>query len=81
MIERRNRLATITVQANVIDGLTPPTVFAEVRPLIEAIELPLGYRFEWGGEFESAGEAQASLGRQMPLAFGTMLLIYPFALW
>lgn len=75
VIERRNRLATITVQANVIDGLTPPTVFAEVRPLIEAIELPLGYRFEWGGEFESAGEAQASLGRQMPLAFGTMLLI------
>ena len=30
---------------------------------------------EWGGEFESASTAQASLGRQMPLAFGTMLLI------
>lgn len=75
VIERRNRVATITVQANVIDGLTPPTVFGEIRPLIEAIDLPVGYRLEWGGEFESAGEAQASLGRQMPLAFGTMLLI------
>ncbi len=75
VIERRNRVPTITVQANVIDGLTPPTVFAEIRPLIEAIDLPVGYRLEWGGEFESAGEAQASLGRQMPLAFGTMLLI------
>jgi len=75
VIERRNRVPTITVQANVIDGLTPPTVFAEVRSLIEAIEVPSGYRLEWGGEFESAGEAQASLGRQMPLAFGTMLLI------
>ncbi len=75
VIERRNRVPTITVQANVIDGLTPPTVFAEIRPLIEAIDLPAGYRLEWGGEFESAGEAQASLGRQMPLAFGTMLLI------
>jgi multidrug efflux pump subunit AcrB len=30
---------------------------------------------EWGGEHESAGQAQESLGRQMPLAFGTMLLI------
>tara|TARA_R110002020_G_scaffold67179_12_gene176588 strand:- start:39139 stop:42210 length:3072 start_codon:yes stop_codon:yes gene_type:complete len=75
VIERRNRVATITVQANVIDGLTPPTVFAEIRPLIEAIDLPAGYRLEWGGEFESAGDAQASLGRQMPLSFGTMLLI------
>jgi multidrug efflux pump subunit AcrB len=75
VIERRNRVQTITVQANVIDGLTPPTVFAEIRPLIEAIDLPAGYRLEWGGEFESAGEAQASLGRQMPLSFGTMLLI------
>jgi multidrug efflux pump subunit AcrB len=75
VIERRDRVPTITVQANVIEGLTPPTVFAAVRQQIEAIDLPLGYRLEWGGEFESAGEAQASLGRQMPLAFGTMLLI------
>ncbi len=75
LIERRDRVPTISVQANVIDGVTPPTAFAEVRPQIEAIELPQGYTMEWGGEFESAGEAQASLGRQMPLSFGTMLLI------
>mgnify|MGYP003668983068 CR=1 FL=1 len=75
VIERRNRVQTITVQANVIDGVTPPSVFPLIRPLIEAIDLPAGYSLEWGGEFESAGEAQASLGRQMPMAFGTMLLI------
>ena len=75
LIERRDREPTITVQANVIEGLTPPTVFPSVRPLVEAIELPPGYALEWGGEFESAGEAQASLGRQMPLSFGVMLLV------
>jgi multidrug efflux pump subunit AcrB len=75
LIERRDREPTITVQANVIDGLTPPTVFPSVRPLVEAIPLPPGYSLAWGGEFESAGEAQASLGRQMPLSFGVMLLI------
>ncbi|MEM9797165.1 MAG: efflux RND transporter permease subunit [Pseudomonadota bacterium] len=75
LIERRDRVPTITVQANVVDGLTPPTVFAEIRPVIEAIPLPPGYALEWGGEFESAGEAQQSLGRQMPLSFGVMLLI------
>ncbi len=72
---RRDRVPTITVQANVIEGLTPPTVLAEVRPAIEAIDLPDGYALEWGGEYESASQAQASLGRQMPLSFGTMLLI------
>ena len=75
LIERRDRVPTITVQANVIDGLTPPSVFPEIRGAVEAIPLPPGYRLEWGGEFESAGEAQASLGKQMPLSFGVMLLI------
>ncbi|MGC3940872.1 efflux RND transporter permease subunit [Roseobacter sp. EG26] len=75
LIERRGRVPTLSVQANVIDGVTPPTAFVEVRAQIEAIEIPPGYSMEWGGEFESAGDAQASLGRQMPLSFGTMLLI------
>ncbi|MEM8849373.1 MAG: efflux RND transporter permease subunit [Pseudomonadota bacterium] len=75
LIERRNRVPTVSVQAFTIADVTPPTAFAQVRPLIEAIELPPGYALEWGGEFESAGEAQASLGKQMPLSFGIMLLI------
>ena len=75
LIERRNRVPTVSAQAYTIEGVTPPTAFAEVRGAIEAIELPPGYHLEWGGEFESAGDAQASLGRQMPLSFGIMLLI------
>jgi len=75
LIERRNRIPTNDVQTNVIDGLTPPNVFADVRPHIEAIELQLGYTMEWGGGFESAGVGRQSLGRQMPLSFGTMLVI------
>ncbi|AGI66738.1 RND/MFP-family efflux tansporter RND-component [Octadecabacter antarcticus 307] len=75
LIERRDRQPTVTAHANVIAGMTPPTVFAKVRPAIEAILLPEGYALEWGGEFQSAGEAQQSLGRQMPLSFGVMLLI------
>ncbi len=75
LIERRDRVPTLTVEADVVEGLTPPTVFAEIRPLIEAMDLPQGYSLEWGGEFESAGDAQRSLGGQMPLSFGIMLLI------
>lgn len=75
VIERRNREPTVSVQAFAIPGTLPPQAFAEVRPLVEAIALPPGYRMEWGGEYESATQAQASLGRQMPLSFGVMLLI------
>jgi len=75
LIERRNRVPTVSVQAFVEPNILPTEAFVEVRPTIEAITLPSGYRMEWGGEFESAGEAQQNLGKQMPLAFGTMLLI------
>lgn len=75
MIHRRDRQPTISVQGFVPPGVLPPAAFTLVREQIEAIDLPPGYSLEWGGEYESATTAQASLGRQMPLAFGTMLLI------
>ena len=75
VIARRDRLPTLSVQAFTRPGVMPPTAFAQVRDAVEAIALPPGYRLAWGGEHESAGEAQESLGKQMPLAFGTMLLI------
>jgi multidrug efflux pump subunit AcrB len=42
---------------------------------VEAIELPPGYWFEWGGEFEASIEANEMLIGKVPLAFGIMLLI------
>lgn len=72
---RRDRVPTISVQAFAIPGVLADQAFRAVRADLEAIPLPLGYKAEWGGEFESASQAQASLGTQMPLAFGSMLLI------
>lgn len=75
LIQRRDRTQTISVQGFTTPGVLPPQAFTQVRAAIEEMPLPPGYRMEWGGEFESASTAQESLGRQMPLAFGTMLLI------
>jgi multidrug efflux pump subunit AcrB len=75
LVQRRNRVPTISVQAFTVPDVLPPQAFGEVRAAIEAMALPPGYRMEWGGEFESASTAQSSLGRQMPLAFGSMFLI------
>lgn len=75
LVHRRDRVLTITVGADIPPDLTAAQVHAEVRAAIEDIPLPPGYKMEWGGEFESSGDAQASLGKQLPLSLLIMVLI------
>lgn len=75
LILRRDRTRTLSVLAEPLPDLTADEVFRRVRADIEAIEMPPGYRLQWGGEFEASGEAQASLGAQLPLSFLVMLVI------
>lgn len=75
LLMRRDRLLTITVGADVVKGLTAAQVQAEVTDAIEAMEMPPGYKMEWGGELESSSDAQASLGRQLPMSLIIMVVI------
>lgn len=75
LIQRRDRERTITAMGGSRSDLTADEAFRSVRTDIEAIPLPEGYVMEWGGEFESAADAQASLGKQLPLGFLVMLTI------
>lgn len=72
---RRERMPTISVQGFAVPGVLPLQAIAEVGSAIEVIASSPGHSREWGGEQESAGEAMASLGKQMPLSFAIMLLI------
>ncbi|MBE0489428.1 MAG: efflux RND transporter permease subunit [Halomonas sp.] len=74
-IFRRDRARTLTVMANAGPGYNADSAFRAVRDSIEALTLPDGYQLEWGGEYESASEAQASLGAQLPLGFLIMFVI------
>ncbi|MEP1930867.1 MAG: efflux RND transporter permease subunit [Roseibium sp.] len=75
LIHRRDRVRTLTVKAETTAGETATAALARVRPQIEAMDLPAGYQLEWGGEYESTNDAQASLGAQLPLGFLVMLII------
>ena len=75
LVHRRDRVPTLTVSADIPADLTAATVFNEVHEVIEAMELPPGYKLEWGGEHESAADANASLGGQLPLSGLIMVLI------
>lgn len=75
IIYRRDRVQTITVGASIPSDMTAPQVHAEVRAAVEAIPVPPGYKMEWGGEFESSAEANASLGAQLPVTILIMIVI------
>lgn len=92
LIIRRDRKRTLTLLADpdIFTQETANSVLARVRPQIEALELPQGYSIAWGGEFESASEAQAPIFKSMPLGFLVMFLITlvlfnsvrkPLAIW
>ncbi|MDO6719045.1 efflux RND transporter permease subunit [Psychrosphaera sp. 1_MG-2023] len=74
-IHRRNRLRTITVNADPGFDETAGQAFARMKPQIEAISLPDGYKLEWGGEYESSKDAQKALGSGLPAGFLAMFLI------
>jgi multidrug efflux pump subunit AcrB len=61
LIWRRDRRRTITLQARTADGVPASLLWEDVRGAFETMDLPPGYTFEWGGEFESSRDAQKSL--------------------
>ncbi|PKH53803.1 MFS transporter [Shewanella sp. Choline-02u-19] len=77
LIMRRDRKRMLAVYADPINGTdeTADSVFRNIRADIEAIPLPSGYELEWGGEFETAGEAQVSVFSSIPMGYLAMFLI------
>lgn len=74
IIIRRDRKRTLTAFADPIAG-SSSTLFAELRPLIEGLELPPGYTLEWGGEYEDSAKAQGALVASLPVFFMIMVLV------
>ena len=74
---RRNRTTTITVRADVADGVQPPQVSARVWPELEklAAGLPVGYNIEMGGAIEESIKANTALAAIFPIMILTMLTI------
>ena len=81
-IKRRNRLRTVAVECGVEPGVTAAEVTAELEPWLAELsrDWPPGYGFELGGENESSGEANASIGEKLPIAglLIVLLLVWQF---
>ncbi|MGQ3673238.1 efflux RND transporter permease subunit [Xanthobacter sp. TB0136] len=81
-IWRRNRVPTLTVQADVGPGVLPETVVEELEPKIEALSksLPAGYSIEVGGTAEESATSLASVMAVVPIMLLLMLTVLMFEL-
>ncbi len=66
---QRDRVPTITVRADLVDGVQAPDVTIALDPQLDAIraQLPSGYRIEAGGAYEENQRAEAAIRAGMPL--------------
>ncbi|HCG5911962.1 TPA: efflux RND transporter permease subunit VmeI [Vibrio parahaemolyticus] len=80
IIVRKNRKRMLTVMADpdILGEETASTLQKRLQLQIEAIQMPPGYSLEWGGEYESSGDAQESLFTTMPMGYLFMFLITVF---
>ena len=75
LIQRRNRMRTISVQGNPPAGQTAVEAFDQFSKIVDSVPLPAGYTREWGGEYEGSAEANEALGGQLPFTLIVMLTI------
>ncbi len=76
LIWRRDRVPTLTVQADVGPGATPEGAVRSLTPAIDKLSesLPSGYHVDVGGTVEESAQSQASVFAMLPIAFLLMLL-------
>jgi multidrug efflux pump subunit AcrB len=74
-IARRNEERVNTVQAFLKAGVLPSTVLNAFQQALEEknFELPPGYSYEWGGEYEESSQAVGNLLLYVPLLLLVMI--------
>ena len=80
LINRRNRLPTLTVRADIRDNVQAPVVSAQINPQLDAVreKLPPGFRIELGGATEESAKSEDSIKAVMPwmlMAVITLLMV------
>jgi multidrug efflux pump subunit AcrB len=77
MVLRRDRVPTLTVQANTAPGVLPQAVVSTLAPNIKALNarLPAGYSITVGGTTEESSKSQASVVAVVPVMLLLMLTI------
>jgi multidrug efflux pump len=76
-ILRRDRLKTVTVSSGIEPGVTAIALFEQLQGWLdeETKTWPVGYRWEFGGEWEASVKGNESIGVKMPIAALIIVLL------
>jgi multidrug efflux pump subunit AcrB len=76
LVWRRDRVPTLTVQADISPDSTPEQAVASLAPAVKKLQanLPVGYRIAVGGTVEESANSQASVFAMVPAMLFLMLL-------
>lgn len=76
-ILRRDRLKTVTISAYLLPGYNAIAIAQGLEPWLqeESRLWPIGYKVEQGGELESSGDAQESIGATLPIVGLIIILL------
>jgi len=74
-IRSENRIFKIKAQSDPYPDELAASLLKRIRPQIEAMELPDGYIFEWGGEEGNSSESNNNLMSTIPMGFLAMVLV------
>ena len=82
LVWRRDRVPSLTVQADVAEGVLPDEVVSVLQPKVDALAktLPAGYRIETGGTVEESAKSLASVIAVVPVMLLIMLTVLMFQL-
>lgn len=82
LVWRRDRVLSLTVQADVRPGILPERVVSELAPRIAELQarLPTGYAIEVGGIAEESEKSRASVIAVVPIMIVVMLTVLMFQL-
>jgi multidrug efflux pump len=74
---RRNRLPTVTVRADVLDGIQAPDVTESLLPQLESLRarLPAGYHLDAGGSWDESRTNESAIQAMFPLMILVVLTL------
>jgi len=82
VINQRDGVEVIMVQADTVGAVNAITITDQLRPWLaeQASSWPVGFNYEFGGELEGSGDANAAIVAQLPLVLFiiTFLLVMQF---
>ncbi len=77
-IVRRNGVRTLTARCWSASGILPSQVLSRVKPAIDALPLPAGYRIWYGGEYENQNETFPEMVKALLVSVIAIYLILMF---